>query len=474
MNAQERRQTLRYALADFISLNFGWLVCSSVRYILLYGSHGTFEAFLAHLATTPVLLGQAVIPLLMMALYWLSGYYNHVFFKSRTEEFVNTLTVSLIGSILTYFIVLVNDAAPDRISNYAVFGILYLCLFVPVYFVRLIITTTVTRRIKRREIMFDTIIAGTGQGCRDMARRINRGSHHNGFRIVGFADNDAATGTTLDGLPVFNLDSIDDTVRSLNISRIIVAPQHGGPKDTAILINRLFRTGAQLFVSPELWGMMLVRPRVSDVAGEPLVNISQVNIPAGYINCKRVLDVLGSAVTLTVISPVLAVIALCVRFTSSGPVIYRQQRVGYHKRPFTIYKFRTMVHDAEKAGLPKLSSEDDPRVTRVGRILRKYRLDELPQFWNVLKGDMSLVGPRPERAYYIHQIVERAPYYSLVHQVRPGITSWGMVKFGYARDVDEMIKRLQYDLLYLENISLGVDLRILIHTIHTVTTGKGL
>ena len=171
--------------------------------------------------------------------------------------------------------------------------------------------------------------------------------------------------------------------------------------------------------------------------------------------------------------PVYAVLALSVRLDSPGPVFYRQCRIGYHKRPFDIIKFRTMRTDAEEAG-PALSADEDPRITRLGKILRKYRLDELPQFWNVLKGEMSLVGPRPEREFYIRQIMERQPAYSLIHQVRPGITSWGMVKFGYATSVDEMIERLRYDLLYLENVSFGVDLKILFHTVSTVLCGRGL
>ena len=142
--------------------------------------------------------------------------------------------------------------------------------------------------------------------------------------------------------------------------------------------------------------------------------------------------------------------------------------------PFIIYKFRTMYQDSEREGIPKLSCENDERVTRFGKFMRKYRLDELPQFYNVLKGEMSLVGPRPERRYFIDQIIQQAPYYQRLTNVRPGITSWGMVKFGYANTVEKMIERSRFDISYMENMSLIIDITILIYTIKTIFTGKGL
>lgn len=191
-------------------------------------------------------------------------------------------------------------------------------------------------------------------------------------------------------------------------------------------------------------------------------------------NLKRTSDVVLSFVALVLLLPLFAIVAALIKCKSGGPVIFKQKRVGLHGKPFTIYKFRTMVVDAEADGKPRLTRVDDERVLPFGHFMRKYRIDELPQFWNVLIGDMSIVGPRPERQYFIDQIVEQAPYYTLLFQVRPGITSLGMVKYGYASSVEAMVERMRYDIIYIENISFVTDLKIVIYTIRTVVTGKGL
>jgi lipopolysaccharide/colanic/teichoic acid biosynthesis glycosyltransferase len=212
--------------------------------------------------------------------------------------------------------------------------------------------------------------------------------------------------------------------------------------------------------------------KINTIYSSPLIKISNGLMPAWQENVKRLIDIVGSLIAMIILIPVYLVLTIIIKSSGKGAVIYSQERIGKFGKPFVIYKFRSMFSGSENNG-PALSGKNDPRITPVGRFMRRTHLDEIPQFYNVVRGDMSLVGPRPERQYYIDRIVKRAPHYTHLLKLRPGMTSWGQVKYGYASNIDQMLERLPYDIIYLKNISLYLDLKILIYTMINVMHGKG-
>lgn len=467
------RQRLIYVAGDYLATNVAWLLFNAARYYLLPRRTWSFHSLEGYLTSTTVVAGQILFPLLMLGIYWISGYYENVFRKSRAEEFTTTASATFAGSLLIFFVVLLNDMTDNLLLDWGLLAIMFGMLFTLVYSVRLATTRTVTRRLRRGEISFPTIVVGEADEAADFITHTDT-PRFMGFRMAGIAD-PHATGHSVSqrtGLPVVELDSIEQLAAEVGAENIVVLPS-SGESDTLRLINRLFPLEKRIFIFPDELHMLLSRPRTTNIVGDPLLDISRTDVAQSTVNLKRLGDIFLSALTLVALAPILAAVAIAVRIDSPGPAFYRQRRIGYHKRPFDIIKFRTMTTDAESEG-PRLSQgDDDPRITRIGRFLRKYRIDELPQFWNVLRGEMSIVGPRPEREHYIARIMERAPYYALLHQVRPGITSWGMVRYGYASNVDQMIERLKFDMLYIGNLSFAVDMKIVFYTVSTVIKGKG-
>lgn len=462
------RQTGKYILADFISAAVVWLLFNWLRYeeMAVYEGATSFGDYLTYLQ---VIKGQLLIPFFWLILYYFSGYYNKPFGKSRLTELFSTFVTSLIGSVLIFFIVVLNDLPRSFHIYYELFFALFGLQFVLTYIPRLMITQAGLRKIKSREWAMNVLIIGAGE----KACRIAKDLYRMGYNISGFVPEDPATPVVVEKKELAGeLVDLPTIVVEKRIDELVLAAETEDNKKLLNILYSLYHYKLPIKVLADKLSM-LSQVKIKTIRGIPLVNVTENNFSSIEKNIKLFLDRVISVLVLVLLSPMYAYIAYRVKKDSPGPVFFRQERIGYMGKPFMIYKFRTMYTGAEDRG-PLLSSENDERVTPFGHIMRKYRLDEFPQFWNVLKGDMSVVGPRPERKYFIDQIVKVAPYYYLLHNVRPGITSLGMVKYGYAGDVNKMIERMKYDILYYENMSLLLDITILIYTVKTVFTGKGI
>ena len=465
---KKSKQAGKYILSDFISASVAWLLFNILRYEVFAIDEGA-DSLLDYLQYPGVLGGQVVIPLFWLVLYYFSGYYNKPFGKSRLTELFWTFITVLIGTVFVFFALLLDDI-PRSIDIYyklffGMFGLQFFITYIP----RLLITQSGMRKIKNREWAMKVLIIGAG----GKAVRIAHDLYRLGYDICGFVSEDERTPVKADRNQVLGtVEDIPVLMEKENVDEIVLAVESKNNKALLGILYSLYRYKRPIKVLADRFNM-LSKIQLRTIRGIPLVDVTDNNFSPAEQNIKLFLDKVCSVVALLLLSPLFAYIAWRVKKDSPGPVFFRQERIGYLGQPFWMYKFRTMYVNAEENG-PSLSSEDDLRVTPFGRIMRKYRLDELPQFWNVLKGDMSLVGPRPERKYFIDEIVKTAPYYYLLHNVRPGITSLGMVKYGYAASVDKMVERMEYDILYYENMSLTLDLTILIYTVKTVITGKGV
>ena len=467
-----KAQVIKYIAFDFIGSVLAWIGFFLFRKVFV--ENIPCDELGALTNDKNLWLGILIIPLSWIILYTIQGTYRNVYRKSRLNELKQTLIATLLGSVVIFFALLLDDRITSYKYYYLLIFVLFALQFCFTYFPRLVITTRTVRRIHSRKIGFNTLLIGNGERAYQIFQEVENQEISAGNIFKGYVSVNESTDPRLEKALscLGSIDNVGEIIDCHAIEEAIIAVEKCERSMVATLINLLSGKKVIIKITPDTRDIIFGSVKITSIFHSPLIVIDTRLMKEWQYSVKRIMDVSVSLLAMLVLSPIYLVTAIIVKATSKGKVFYSQERVGLYGKPFTMHKFRSMYTDAEKSG-PMLSSDDDPRITPFGRFMRKVRLDEIPQFYNVLKGTMSLVGPRPERQYYINQIEERAPEYLLLHKVKPGITSWGQVKYGYAENVEQMVERMRYDLLYLENMSITTDIKILLYTAIIIVQGRG-
>jgi len=455
-----------YLLSDWLSAVFAWSIFNFFRKNII--EKQPFEI------DENFKLSIVIIPIIWLLLYFAFGAYKNVYRRHRIKEVSQTLLLTLIGTFFIFFAFLLDDQNPSYQDHYTriigLFGIHAIVTFIP----RFVITSVIVNKIHQRKIGFATLIIGSNIKAVEIFQELKNMKKSTGHQLIGYVSTNGGT----DKMSETNLTKLGDykdlenIISKQNIEEVIIATEPKEHDKINKIINDLADLNVKIKVITDMYNILTGSVKMNSIFGALLIEINPEIMPAWQKSLKRFMDVSISIVAIVLLSPLYILLSILVKLSSKGPIIYKQERIGLNGRPFYIYKFRSMFNDSENKG-PQLSSQHDKRITPIGKLMRRSRLDEIPQFFNVIKGEMSLVGPRPERQHYINLILEQAPHYKHIKKVKPGITSWGQVKYGYAENVEEMISRLKFDLLYVENMSLLLDFKILFYTIIIMLKGSG-
>lgn len=466
----KKLQTIKYVIFDVLSSMIAWSLFFIFRKTSI--ESGTFEDINAVFADNNFYYGLAIIPLFWLTLYYVQGYYQNIYRKSRLKDFFQTFLTCFLGVIVIFFALLLDDNVTTYKNYYLSFFILFSLHFVLTYLPRLIITTIKVHNVHNHKIYFPTIIVGDGEKALKIYTDLQNEEITSGNKIIGYINKNGKKNDLFSLQYLGSINQLTEIISQYKIEEIIIALEQEEENEIFDIIC-LAGQDVEIKIPADRKDILMGNVKSNAIFNTPLITVTQGLMAPWQQILKRIFDILISLIAIIILSPLYLITSIIVYTTSKGPIFYKQERIGYKGKPFYMHKFRSMYTNAESNG-PMLSSGDkDPRITPFGRFMRKVRLDEIPQFYNVLKGTMSIVGPRPERQFFIDQIVKKAPEYRLLHRIKPGITSWGQVKYGYAESVDEMVERLKYDLIYLENPSLSTDIKILFYTAVIILQGRG-
>ncbi len=410
-----------------------------------------------------------------VSLHFLSGAYEEIYHKSFVNEFFRTLITCFLGcTALLFFFILKNPQGDNKHYYQEFFSLLFPVFFITL-FLRFLFLQIANKQLKKKSVFFNILLIGSGKNATDFFTAFNKLSNANaGYTITSFLNINGPINTPeLSNITRYaDIRNIDGIIATEGIEEVIIAVEKNDRALLTSILRELSDKDVNIKITPDDVDIISGAVRTTNINGLPLIDVHSGILPSWQKNIKRFMDIIISIICLIILSPLILYTAIRTKLSSVESIFFLQERLGYKGQPFNIIKFRSMVQNAEQYG-PMLSSSNDPRITAWGKTMRKWRLDEIPQLWNIVKGDMSLVGPRPERKYYCDLIEKQRPEYKYLLKVKPGLTSWGMVKFGYASSIDEMIQRMPFDIMYIENISVLLDIKILLQTVNIILSGNG-
>lgn len=449
------------------------LITAAIAWLLFYLFRVNFIENIDPTIKGNFILGITILPFVWVLLYAIQGSYVDLKRRYRLKTIKLTLFGTFIGATCVFFGLFLNDLVKDYTQFYILFFGYFAIHFIITIIPRLISTTIYVKKIHRGKIGFNTIIIGGSEKALEIIEDLDKLEQNPGFKFIGYININGSDHNCKERIPCLgHIDEVHEILKKNQIEEAIIALETTEHEKLKGILSSLTIADLKISIIPDAYDILSGSVKMNNIFGALLVNVTPSSMPDWQFASKRILDFGFSIIAMIILLPFYLMISILIKISSKGPIFFRQERIGKNGKSFKIIKFRTMQVNAESSG-PQLSSSNDPRITKIGKFLRQTRIDEFPQFWNVIVGDMSLVGPRPERQYYIDKIASKDPQYLYLHKVRPGITSWGQVKFGYAENVEQMVQRMKYDLLYIRNMSLALDFKILFYTIAVIFRGSG-